>query len=115
MTRRKMAGYDTGTLTISREREREITFGVEPQHDILRLTAPNLNEGMLGPMDAFDHDLGFEGEVGGLLYVSLPFLRSLEENGWSALESSLEHALYGFLSFAGCALAASLELVVRWS
>ena len=80
--RRTMAGYDTGTLTISRERPGEINFGVEPQHDILRLTAPNLNEGMLGPMDAFDHDLGFEGEVGGLLYVSLAFLSWVEEDGW---------------------------------
>ncbi len=55
-----MAGYDTGSLTLS-------SMTAAP-NDILRLTAPNNGQQTLGGgMDAFDHDLNFEGE--GLLYV----------------------------------------------
>lgn len=56
-----MAGYDTGSLTLS-------SMTVAP-NDILRLTAPNNGQQTLGGgMDAFDHDLNFEGE--GLLYAT---------------------------------------------
>jgi len=56
-------GYDN-TLTIS-----------SAQNDILRLSAPN--SGHLGApgMDAFDHDLNFEGE--NLLYLFFCALLSL--------------------------------------
>jgi hypothetical protein len=50
-----MAGYDTGTLTIS-----SMNVNVA-QHDILRLTAPDSRAMNLNHMDAFDHDLNFDG------------------------------------------------------
>ncbi|CZT07902.1 related to acid phosphatase [Rhynchosporium agropyri] len=51
-----MAGYDTGSLTIS-------SLSAAP-NDILRLTASNNGQHQLPGhgMDAFDHDLNFEGE-----------------------------------------------------
>jgi hypothetical protein len=61
-----MAGYDTGTLTIS-------SMNVA-HHDILRLTAPESGPMNLNHMDAFDHDLNFDGD---LLYVPPSFLFSL--------------------------------------
>lgn len=55
-----MAAYDAGSFTIS-------SMTAAP-NDILRLSTPDNGHHMLGGrMDAFDHDLGFEGE--GLLYV----------------------------------------------
>jgi hypothetical protein len=52
-------GYDN-TLTISS------SMTNVAQNDILRLTAPDSGQ-HLGSMDAFDHDLNFEGE--NLLYL----------------------------------------------
>jgi hypothetical protein len=49
-----MAAYDAGSFTIS---------SMTAPNDILRLSTPDNNHQMLGAsMDAFDHDLGFEGE-----------------------------------------------------
>jgi len=50
-----MASYDTGTITMN-----------VPQHDILRLSAPDS-----GHLGAFDHDINFE--AGDLLYIYLIF------------------------------------------
>ena len=56
-----MAGYDTGTLTIS-----SMNVNVA-QDDILRLTAPASGAMNLNHMAAFNHDLNFDG--GDLLYI----------------------------------------------
>jgi hypothetical protein len=53
-----MAGYDAGSLIMT----------ASTSDDILRLTGPDNGREMLGSMDAFDHDLNFEGD--GLLYDS---------------------------------------------
>jgi hypothetical protein len=55
-----MAGYDAGGLIMT----------ASTSDDILRLSGPDNGREMLGAMDAFDHDLNFEGD--GLLYVSRP-------------------------------------------
>lgn len=55
-----MAGYDAGGLIMT----------ASSSDDILRLSGPDNGREMLGAMDAFDHDLNFEGD--GLLCVS-PF------------------------------------------
>lgn len=54
-----MANYDTGSLTIS-------SMTAAP-NDILRLTTPDATHMLGASMDAFDHDINFDGE--GLLYV----------------------------------------------
>lgn len=51
-----MAGYDAGSLIMT----------ASTSDDILRLSGPDNGREMLGGMDAFDHDLNFEGD--GLLY-----------------------------------------------
>jgi hypothetical protein len=51
-----MAGYDAGSLIMT----------ASTSDDILRLSGPDNGREMLGSMDAFDHDLNFEGD--GLLY-----------------------------------------------
>ena len=56
-----MAGYDAGSLIMT----------ASTSDNILRLSGPDNNREMLGGMDAFDHDLSFEGD--GLLYDSSPF------------------------------------------
>jgi hypothetical protein len=53
-----MAGYDAGSLIMT----------ASTSDDILRLTGPDNGREMLSSMDAFDHDLNFEGD--GLLYDS---------------------------------------------
>jgi hypothetical protein len=53
-----MAGYDAGSLIMT----------ASTSDDILRLSGPDNGREMLGNMDAFDHDLNFEGD--GLLYDS---------------------------------------------
>jgi hypothetical protein len=53
-----MAGYDAGSLIMT----------ASTSDDILRLSGPDNGREMLGSMDAFDHDLNFEGD--GLLYDS---------------------------------------------
>lgn len=49
--------YDSGSLIMT----------APSSDDILRLSGPDNSREMLGGMDAFDHDLNFEGD--GLLYV----------------------------------------------
>jgi hypothetical protein len=62
--RHAMASYDTLTMNSA-------------PNDILRLSAPD--SGRMITMDAFDHDLNFEGD--GLLYVPYsPMYISIEEN-----------------------------------
>jgi hypothetical protein len=53
-----MVGYDAGSLIMT----------ASTSDDILRLSGPDNGREMLGSMDAFDHDLNFEGD--GLLYDS---------------------------------------------
>ena len=60
-----MAGYDAGGLIMT----------ASSSDDILRLSGPDNGREMLGAMDAFDHDLNFEGE--GLLCVC-PFSAGIE-------------------------------------
>jgi hypothetical protein len=56
-----MAGYDAGGLIMT----------ASSSDDILRLSGPD--NGLLGAVDAFDHDLNFEGD--GLLCVPPSLLR----------------------------------------
>lgn len=71
-----MASYDSGSFTIS-------PTSAAP-HDILRLNTHTAgHQGLNGGMDAFDHDLNFEGD--GMLYVTAclapPFASILERTG----------------------------------
>jgi hypothetical protein len=70
-----MAGSYDNTLTISS------SMTNVAQNDILRLTSPD-SAHMLPGMDAFDHDLNFEGN--NLLYLSLSSCFIFGESGVSA-------------------------------
>ena len=61
-----MAGYDAGSLIMT----------ASTSDDILRLSGPDNGREMLGSMDAFDHDLNFEGD--GLLYDSFALCLNLQ-------------------------------------
>jgi hypothetical protein len=61
-----MAGYDAGSLIMT----------ASTSDDILRLSGPDNGREMLGSMDAFDHDLNFEGD--GLLYDSTTLCLNLQ-------------------------------------
>jgi hypothetical protein len=61
-----MAGYDAGSLIMT----------ASTSDDILRLSGPDNGREMLGSMDAFDHDLNFEGD--GLLYDSFTLCLNLQ-------------------------------------
>ena len=66
-----MAGYDAGGLIMT----------ASTSDDILRLSGPDNGREMLGAMDAFDHDLNFEGD--GLLCVSRPIAIVMPATVWT--------------------------------